>query len=351
MKVASLIGARPQFVKEAVLNKEFEKSGVEEIIVNSGQHYDYNMAEVFFEKLHIKAPDYNLSVGSGPHGEMTAKIMIEFEKLMMEVKPDVVIVYGDTNTTLAGAIVAAKLKIPLAHVEAGIRMLPKDMPEEINRVLTDRVSNFLFCPSELSVGNLKREGITEGVYNTGDVTYDLYLKSKEHFDYSLYQSLKLEDSNYYLVTLHRDYNVDDKERFGAILKALQQLAKESRIVFPIHPRSRKRVEEFGFADLIKDMDVVDPVDYLSLMGLMEHCKGVITDSGGLQRESYFSGKPGYLLMPDPAWHELVTHKMNILCEPDTLLEKIKIGGEYERIDNIYGDGTAGAKIVKILTQK
>lgn len=351
MKVVSLIGARPQYIKEAVLNKAFREAGIEEIIVNSGQHYDYNMADVFFEKLNIKAPDYNLKVGSGLHGEMTAKIMIEFEKLVMDIKPDVVLVYGDTNTTLAGAIVTAKLKIPLAHVEAGLRMFPKDMPEEVNRTLTDRISNYLFCPSKLPVENLKKEGITKGVYLTGDVTYDLYLQSKDHFDYSVYEEMKLEDNNFVLVTLHRDYNVDDKKRFGEILKALSELSKETRIVFPIHPRSRKRIEEFGYEEYVKDIDILDPMDYLSLMGLMEHCKSVITDSGGLQKESYYCKKPGYLLMPDPAWHELVDLKMNYLCEPEELLKKMKEEKEYNYVPNVYGEGDAGVKIVNILKEE
>jgi len=350
MKVVSLIGARPQYIKEAVLNKSFKETGIEEIIVNSGQHYDYNMADIFFEKLGIKAPDYNLKVGSGLHGEMTAKIMVEFEKLMMEINPDMVLVYGDTNTTLAGAIVAAKLKLPLAHVEAGVRMLPKDMPEEINRTLTDRVSNLLFCPSELAVRNLTKEGIVAGVHFTGDVTYDLYLQSKDHFDYSLYEGMKLVDGEYVLVTLHRDYNVDDKERFGKILKALSELAKEKRIIFPIHPRSRKRIQEFGYEDYIKDIDILDPIDYLSLMGLLEHCESVITDSGGLQKESYYAQKPGYLLMPDPAWHELVEYKMNHLCEPEDLLAKMKEERNYEYIPHLYGEGDAGERIVNIIEE-
>lgn len=348
MKVVSLIGARPQYIKEAVLNKAFKEAGIEEIIVNSGQHYDYNMADIFFEKLGIKAPDYNLKVGSGLHGEMTAKIMIEFEKLMMEIKPDVILVYGDTNTTLAGAIVAAKLKIKLAHVEAGVRMLPKDMPEEINRTLTDRISNLLFCPSELTVRNLAKEGIIDGVHFTGDVTYDLYLQSKDHFDYSLFKNMGLDDGKYVLVTLHRDYNVDDKERFGEILKALSEVAKEKRVVFPIHPRSKKRIKEFGYQDLIKGIDILEPIDYLSLMGLLEHSESVITDSGGLQKESYYAQKPGYLLMPDPAWHELVEYKMNHLCEPDNLLTKMNGENEYNYVPEIYGDGKAGVKIANIL---
>lgn len=351
MKVVSLIGARPQYIKEAVLNKVFKKSGIEEIIVNSGQHYDYNMADVFFKTLNIDAPDYNLKVGSGLHGEMTAKIMIQFERLMMDIKPDIILVYGDTNTTLAGAIVATKLKIPLGHVEAGVRMLPKDMPEEINRVLTDRISNFLFCPSKLSVENLKKEGIIKGVYLTGDITYDLFLQSKDHFNNSLYESMKLEDGNFVLVTLHRDYNVDDKKRFEEILEALNDLSKDIRVVFPIHPRSRKRVEEFGYQDLVKGIDILEPIDYLSLMGLLQHCKSIITDSGGIQKEAYFSRKPAYLPMPDPAWHELVEYNMNYLCEPNELLKIMKEVKEYNYIPSIYGKGNAGKKIVNILQRE
>lgn len=351
MKVVSLIGARPQYIKEAVLNKAFKKANIEEIIVNSGQHYDYNMADIFFEKLGIKAPDYNLKVGSGLHGEMTAKIMVGFEKLVMDIKPDVVLVYGDTNTTLAGAIVSTKLKIPLAHVEAGIRMLPKDMPEEINRTLTDRISNYLFCPSELSVVNLKKEGITQGVYFTGDVTYDLFLQSKEHFDYSVYENMKLEENKYILVTLHRDYNVDDNERFEKILKELDKLSKDFRIVFPIHPRSKKRIEQFGYEKYINGIDLIEPIDYLSLMGLLQHCKCVITDSGGFQKEAYFSKKPAYLPMPDPAWHELVNYGMNTLCEADNIYEKILDEKDYNYVPNIYGQGDAGEKIVNILGER
>lgn len=349
MKVVSLIGARPQFIKEAVLNKEFKKRSIEEIIVNSGQHYDYNMADVFFKTLGIDSPSYNLEVGSGLHGEMTAKIMISFEKLVMDIKPDIILVYGDTNTTLAGALVGAKLKIKVAHVEAGIRMLPKDMPEEINRVLTDRISTYLLCPTKGSVENLKKEGIEDGVSFVGDVTYDLYLQTKDHFDYSLYEDLSLEENNYTVVTIHRDYNVDNKENLVAILKSLKELRKGNRIVFPMHPRTKRRIEEFGLEDEIKDIDVLEPVDYLSLMALMQRCKNIVTDSGGLQRESYYVQKPAFLLMPDPAWHELVKEKMNFLCTPDNLVDTIDKVSNYKYVPGIQGDGDAGKKIVDILT--
>lgn len=350
MKIVSLIGARPQFIKEAMINKELENSSIEEIIVNSGQHYDYNMADVFFEKLSIRKPDYNLAVGSGLHGEMTARIMIEFEKILLEVKPDMVLVYGDTNTTLAGALVSAKLKIPLAHIEAGIRMLPKDMPEEINRVLTDRISSLLFCSSKRGVENLIKEGIKDGVHFTGDVTFDLFLHMEKHFDFSLYENLGLSENNYELVTLHRDYNVDNKERLENILKALVEIGREKKVIFPMHPRTRKRIEEFNLESLAEKITILEPVDYLSLMGLLVKSDKVITDSGGVQREAYFGKKEALLLMPDPAWHELVETNMNVLCEPSNLLERFHAKRDYKHVPNLYGEGNAAQKIVEIIKQ-
>ena len=237
MKVLSLVGARPQFIKEAVLHKEFKKSGVHEIIVHSGQHYDVNMSDIFFKTLEIKKPDYFLNVKSSLHGEMTGQIMIEFERVLLKEKPDVVLVYGDTNTTLAGALVAAKLKIPLAHIEAGIRMEPKTMPEEINRVLTDRISDYLFCPSELAVQNLKKEGIAKAVHFVGDVMYDLFLKMKPLFKYDLLAKYNLEENEYIITTIHRDYNVDDPVKLEKILKQLSEVANQRKVVLPLHPRT------------------------------------------------------------------------------------------------------------------
>lgn len=350
MKIITLIGARPQFIKEAVLNKEFKRVGVEEIIVNSGQHYDYNMADVFFKTLGIDSPKHNLEVGSGLHGEMTGKIMAKFERLVLDIKPDVILVYGDTNSTLAGALVGAKLKIKVAHVEAGIRMLPKDMPEEINRVLTDRISTYLFCPTKKSVQNLKQEGIVEGVYFTGDVSYDLYLQTKNSFDYSIYEKRGLEEGDYAVVTIHRDYNVDDPVRLKEILLALKEVSNSNKIIFPMHPRTRKMAKGFGYGDLLKNFEVLEPVDYLALMGLVENCKYVITDSGGLQRESYYAKKPAFLLMPDPAWHELVQQKMNFLCTPKNLLSVMEGAKDYVYVPGIQGKGDAGKQILDILLE-
>jgi len=351
MKLISLIGARPQIIKEAILNKEFEKKGIKEILVHSGQHYDFNMSDVFFKVLNIRKADYNLGVGSATHAQMTAKTMIEFEKVVLKEHPDIILVYGDTNTTLAGAIVGAKLKIPVAHVEAGIRQEPKDMPEEINRVLTDRISKYLFCPSELAVNNLKKEGITEGVYFTGDIMYDLFLKMKPYFKEDIIGEFNLEENKYIVTTIHRDFNTDSKEKLENILKELDKISKEIKIVFPIHPRTKKRIDEFNLNKYTKDILLIEPLDYLSMMGLVQKSLLVITDSGGLQKETYFAGKRAIVVMPDTGWRELTQAGWNILSGTDEIKNKMdyimnnKIASN---VGNIYGDGKTGEKIVKII---
>jgi len=274
-------------------------------LVHSGQHYNYDMTDVFFKVLKTKQPDYNLGLGSGTHGEITGRTMIAFEQVVMKEKPDVMLVYGDTDTTVAGALVGAKLKIPVAHVEAGLRHEPRNTPEEINRKVTDHVSDLLFAPSRLAVENLAREGITEGVYFVGDVMYDLFLKMKPHFDYSVIDELSLQEGNYVVVTIHRDFNTDDPIRLKWILDGLRELSKQLRVVFPMHPRTKKRIQEFGFGHVLEGVDVIQPLDYLRLMGLVTHSAFVITDSGGLQKETYFCGKRALVVMPDTGWRELV----------------------------------------------
>jgi len=351
MKLISLIGARPQIIKEAILNKEFQKKGIKEILVHSGQHYDFNMSDVFFQVLNIRKADYNLGVGSATHAQMTAKTMIEFEKVVLKEHPDIILVYGDTNTTLAGAIVGAKLKIPVAHVEAGIRQEPKDMPEEINRVLTDRISKYLFCPSELAVNNLKKEGITEGVYFTGDIMYDLFLKMKPYFKEDIIDKFNLEANKYIVTTIHRDFNTDSKEKLENILKELDKISKEIKVVFPVHPRTKKRIDEFNLNKYTKDIILIEPLDYLSMMGLVQKSLLVITDSGGLQKEAYFAGKRAIVVMPDTGWRELTQAGWNVLSEPDEIKNKMdyitnnKIASN---VENIYGDGNTGEKIVKMI---
>ncbi|ABX31656.1 UDP-N-acetylglucosamine 2-epimerase [Petrotoga mobilis SJ95] len=352
MKLISLIGARPQIIKEAIINKEFEKKGIKEILVHSGQHYDFNMSDVFFQVLNIRKADYNLGVGSATHAQMTAKTMIEFEKVVLKEHPDIILVYGDTNTTLAGAIVGAKLKIPVAHVEAGIRQEPKDMPEEINRVLTDRISKYLFCPSEVAVNNLKKESITEGVHFTGDIMYDLFLKMRPYFKEDIIDELSLEENKYIVTTIHRDFNTDSKEKLENILKELDKISKEIKVVFPIHPRTKKKIDEFNLNKYTKDILLIEPLDYLSMMGLVQKSLLVITDSGGLQKEAYFARKRAIVVMPDTGWRELTQADWNILSEPDEIKNKMDYIMNNEissNVENIYGDGKPGEKIVKLLS--
>lgn len=349
MKVLSLVGARPQFIKEAILHAEFKKKGIKEIIVHSGQHYDVNMSDIFFKTLGIKTPDYFLGVKSGLHGEMTGKIMIEFEKVLLKEKPNIVIVYGDTNTTLAGAIVSAKLKIPLAHVEAGIRMEPKTMPEEINRALTDRISDYLFCPSQLAVKSLKKEGIEKGVYFVGDVMYDLFLKMKALFKYDFFKKYGLKENEYVIVTIHRDYNVDDPEKLKTILKQLVEVSKNKKIVFPLHPRTAKRIKEYKFEKYLKKLIVTEPLDYLDLMGLTMKCFKAVTDSGGYQKEVYFARKQAIVVMPDTGWRELLG--WNRITKPDKIAANILSSNIMPYPKNLYGKGDVGEKFIEILSKR
>lgn len=349
MKVISLVGARPQFIKEAVLQRQLQKVGIREVLVHSGQHYDKEMSDVFFSLLKIRKPDYNLRIGSGSHGEMTGKIMIAFEKIVSMERPDIIIVFGDTDTTLAGTLVGSKMGIKIAHIEAGIRMLPKDMPEEINRVIVDRISSYLFCPSSIGVENLKKEGIRDNVFFVGDIMYDLFLTSKRHISYQAFNKLSINANQFILVTIHRNYNVDDKKTLTKILENLCKINKIKQIVFSLHPRTKKRIKEFRLQHLLKDLITLSPVDYFNMMGLVEKSFSVITDSGGLQKEAYFAKKRAFVLMPDAGWRELIYNRWNILCSSDNLYDRIFNSPVAKYIPNIYGDGTAGEKIAKILS--
>ena len=354
MKIVSLVGARPQFVKEAIIEEELNKRGIEEILVHSGQHYDFNMSDVFFKVLHIKKPKYNLGVGSGTHAEQTGKTLIEFEKVLFKEKPDLVIVYGDTNTTLAGALAAVKLKIPVAHVEAGLRQEPKDMPEESNRVLTDRISKYRFCPSQKAIENLKLEGITDGVYFTGDVMYDIFLRFQKSVDHEkVLKKYSLKPKNYVLATLHRDFNTDNKERLSSILRAFSKIAEKMPLILPLHPRTVKRISEYDLEDLTKKLKVLEPIGYDEMVALTTNAFRVVTDSGGLQKESYFAHVPGVIMMIDTGWIELVESKWNVLADANE--EKI-VEGVFNHPkplhgnDEVYGNGKAAEKIVEILVK-
>ena len=349
MKILSIIGARPQFVKEAVVQHEINKhNDIKEIVIHTGQHYDENMSGIFFNVLNMRKPDYNLGIVSSKHGEMTGKMLIQLESIMINENPDLVLLYGDTNSTLAGALAASKLKINIIHVEAGLRQEPKDMPEETNRILTDRISSFLFAPSMLAVDNLKKEGIANNVFFTGDVMYDIFLKMKSHFDYSIVDELKLRENQFIMMTLHRDFNVDNPQKLSEILKDVNKIAKEIQVVFPIHPRTRKKIDEFKLNELLTDVTVIEPIDYLKLMGTTEMCYKAITDSGGYQKEAYFAGKQAVVVMPDTGWRELTDLKLNILSETDMIYNNIMNSKIVPYISNIYGDGNACRKIISIL---
>jgi UDP-N-acetylglucosamine 2-epimerase (non-hydrolysing) len=357
MKILSLVGARPQFVKEAGIGSSFREMGnVEYILVHSGQHYDVNMSDIFFEELSIKPAEINLGIGSSSHAKQTADVLVSFEKVLYENKPDLVLVYGDTNTTLAGALAASKLKIPVAHVEAGIRQEPRDMPEEINRVLTDHISSLLYCCSDLSSENLLKEGINQGVHIAGDIMLDVYLRMEPKFDKTKALSkYNLNEGSYIVFTLHRDFNVDNREVLANILEGINRIQKHSglKILLPLHPRTRKRINEFNLNEKIKDINVVDPLGYLDLMSLVKGCAFVITDSGGLQKEAYFAGKRAMVLMPDTGWKELVLSGWNMLSrtDPESILKASKeISVNMYYPSNIYGTGNTSDIIVRSITE-
>ncbi|WP_130805791.1 non-hydrolyzing UDP-N-acetylglucosamine 2-epimerase [Senegalia massiliensis] len=365
-KIITVIGARPQFIKAAPVSKELRKE-YKEIIVHTGQHYDKNMSNIFFEELQIPKPDYNLKVGSASHGAQTGEMLRKVEELLMDEKPDAVLVYGDTNSTIAASLAASKLLIPVIHIEAGLRSFNRDMPEEQNRILTDHISTFLFSPTQTGVDNLKKEGITNGVYNIGDVMYDavlqnLYIaKNKKDFksyleefnivrEFTIATNLEeIESSNYYLATIHRAENTNYKSKMMEIFDALENLDK--LVLIPLHPRTKKVLEKL-YDNKFKNIIFIEPVGYLSMLILINNSFKVITDSGGLQKEAYFLKKPCVTLRDQTEWVETLKGNRNILAniERKEIIEKIqhiKIDSDNMN-DNLFGDGKASQKIVDIL---
>lgn len=351
-KIISFIGARPQFIKEALLGRRVrERKAWEHVLVHSGQHYDLRMSDIFFQELGIPQPAYHLGVGSGSHAAMTAQTMLALESVLVQEKPDALLVYGDTNTTLAGALVACKMDIPVIHVEAGIRMLPENMPEEINRRIVDRVSSVLCCCSEVARQNITREGISRGVFVTGDIMYDIFLQMRPLFPADgMLKNLAVRRSGYVVVTMHRNYNVDCKERLEAVLAGLEAIAQSGlEVLFPVHPRTRKRMQEFALEHVAPHVRCLDPLGYLELMALVENASFVITDSGGLQKESYYAGKRAIVIMPDSGWRELVDTGWNTLCAPDAQeLQKAVAGLDLtvRPPADVYGSGNAADAIIE-----
>jgi UDP-GlcNAc3NAcA epimerase len=350
-KVMTIAGTRPQLVKVAAVSRVLRES-FEEVLVNTGQHYDYQMAGVFFDELKIPKPDYDLGIGSDTHGRQTGKMLIAVEEVVEREKPDVILVYGDTNSTLAGAIVASKLHIPLVHIEAGLRSYNKKMPEEINRIMTDHVATLLFAPSDLAVENLAQEGIQEGVHQVGDVMYDAVLYNMEIAEqaHSL-GKFNLTSGQYILSTIHRAENTDNRERLEAILKAFKAL--DEKVVLPLHPRTKIKIEVFGLNSILENapkIEIIEPLSYLEMLLLEKHAKAIVTDSGGVQKEAYFAKVPCVTLRDQTEWTETIEAGWNQLVNPltDNLPEILANVESGKPIENLYGDGEAAKKIIAIM---
>lgn len=348
-KILTVIGARPQFVKAAPVSEALA-SRVQEIVVHTGQHYDPQMSDVFFHDLGLRPPDYNLDVGSGSHGAQTGAMLKGVEQVIMKEKPDIVMVYGDTNSTLAGALAAAKLHIPVAHVEAGLRSFNRAMPEEINRVLTDQLSTLLFVPSQTAEDHLRQEGIVDGVHITGDVMYDAVLRyGPVAARVSQYpRALNLEPGEFYLCTIHRAENTADDGRLGQILRALDRLRLP--VVLPLHPRTRAALDQCGISTGA-NIRIIEPVGYVDMLQLLQCSRAIITDSGGLQKEAYYVGVPCVTLRSETEWTETVDAGWNRLAghEEETIIDAVDAASNPPaQQPELYGDGKAAERIANIL---
>ncbi len=354
MKVLTILGARPQFVKAATVSRELKKENVHEVIIHTGQHFDANMSQVFFDEMDIPAPDYNLEINNLGHGAMTGRMMEKLEEIMVKERPDYVLVYGDTNSTLAGALTASKLHVPVAHIEAGLRSFDMKMPEEINRILTDRISKVLFCPTTTAIKNLEKEGYHNfdcRIIHSGDVMYDavLFYKDKAQTQSAILKTLKLEGKEYILVTIHRAENTNDINRLKSIVSALNELAREVTIVFPLHPRTKAYLKS---NNIVLNVTIIDPVGYFDMLQLLSHSKMVMTDSGGLQKEAYFFGKYCITLRDQTEWVELVQENANTIAgaEQEQMLAAYHFNKNKVLSLNpsLYGDGHAAALIAREL---
>jgi len=351
IKILTILGARPQFIKAGTISREIAKhKEIKEIILHTGQHYDSNMSDIFFEEMKIPKPDYFLGTGGKSHGAMTGQMIEKIEEVTLKEKPDWILVYGDTNSTLAGAIVASKLHIKLAHIEAGLRSFNMNMPEEINRILTDRISNILFCPTDTAIENLEKEGFENfncKIIKSGDVMQDGAI---------FYKNLAVKPNNielendFILCTIHRAENTDDENKLKNIFSALTEIACEKQIILPLHPRTKKIIENLNIC--VENLTIIKPVGYLEMVWFIDNCSLVMTDSGGLQKEAYFFAKPCLTLREETEWVELVETGINTLVGTD----KDKILSEYNNIEikkvdfskNLYGNGNASNLIIKEL---
>lgn len=372
MKLVTIIGARPQIIKAAALSRAVRKfqHPIHEIIVHTGQHYDPNMSEVFIRELGIPQPDYNLGVGSGSHGKQTASMLAGIEEILEKEKPDWLVVYGDTNSTLAAAIAGSKIHVPVAHIEAGLRSYNKQMPEEINRILCDHVSTLLFSPTLAGFENLKKEGFkinqapfsfdNPGIFHCGDLMFDnsLYFAEQAESLTKIAQQLNLKGSKYILATIHRNNNTDDRDRLNTLLETLSDVALENdlRVILPLHPRTRKMMEQFITAEVKKKIDgnhfvLIEPASFLEMIVLEQHSEIVITDSGGVQKEAYYFKKPCIILRPETEWVELVENGCAKICDADPIKIKSAFSELTKKTLNypqVFGDGKAAEFILNKL---
>ena len=356
MKILNVVGARPQFIKIGPILKAIEHANasgeheIEEVLVHTGQHYDKEMSEIFFEQLSLKKPDYNLGVGSGSQGAQTGEMLRLIEEVLIKESPDWVIVFGDTNTTIAGSLAATKLHIPVAHVEAGLRSFNKRMPEEVNRILTDHISTLLFCPTEPAVQNLVNEGILAGVHNVGDVMYDsvLHYSSIASANTAISETLSLSDRDYALATTHRAENTDDPKRLTSIVNALDAVAESMRVLLPLHPRTRAKMAELNLS--FSNVEVIEPVSYLEMLLLEKNAQVIFTDSGGVQKEAFFFGVSCITMRDETEWVETVESGWNRLVGADfqMIVEAFHERKTGDSAANYYGDGTAAAQMIELI---
>lgn len=351
MRIMTVIGARPQFIKAGVVSRAIAQTdAVEEIIVHTGQHFDANMSQIFFDQLGLPKPDHLLDINGGSHGEMTGRMLTEIERVILSEKPDMMMVYGDTNSTLAGALAAAKLHVPVAHVEAGLRSFNMKMPEEINRILTDNISDILFCPTQVAVDQLQKEGFdqkTARVEWVGDVMQDSALVFGDLAEMPAEVSGQ---GGFVLATIHRAENTDVPERLASIVAALNTVHHDvAPVILPLHPRTRKMIAQSG---LSLDVTTIDPVGYLEFLALLKNCAAVATDSGGVQKEAFFFGKPGIVMRDQTEWTELVDNGANVLVGADAEMivaqTRLALGKTVSDDGSLYGGGEASGRIARAL---
>lgn len=356
--IHTVVGARPQFIKAAAVSRVFRseqyRGQMLEKVIHTGQHYDANMSDVFFKELDMQTPEWSLNCGTGSHSEMTAKMLVSLENLFLKDRPDAVLLYGDTNSTLAGALAAAKLDIPILHVEAGLRSFNKKMPEEINRIVTDALAVRLYCPTQTAVDNLMNEGRSQQLALTGDVMYDICMRLSEKSDSSsiICRKLGVSPRKFALVTLHRAENTDDDSRLRSLIGHLEELSKNVTVVFPVHPRTIQRIRLLGLESALQQMIVQEPLGYFDLLQLAKNARAVITDSGGLQKEAYFLRTPCITLRGETEWIETLDGGWNVLFDPAkaNLLSTFESLVTPNKWTPHYGDGNACEVIVSDISR-